>query len=166
MASEYFTTSETKKKQANYKGPSVDLRGEDAPQKDDYIKGSTTLLGGAQGALSGAATGAMVSGPGAPIGALVGGTIGFIAGAISADQKQQASFQQAIDAYKMSKDKTKLAKQVAKTEIRDQKRQKGMAARSPDLPFVAEYDPDIMAMSSEAGTSQYDQFLNKTYGVG
>ena len=66
----------------------------------------------------------------------------------------------------MSKDKTKLAKQVAKTEIRDQKRQKGMAARSPDLPFVAEYDPDIMAMSSEAGTSQYDQFLNKTYGVG
>ena len=49
MASEYFTTSETKKKQANYKGPSVDLRGEDAPQKDDYIKGSTTLLAGAQG---------------------------------------------------------------------------------------------------------------------
>ena len=162
MASEYFTTSETKKKQANYKGPSVDLRGEDAPQMDDYIKGSTALLGGAQGALSGVAAGSTLG----PMGMLAGGTIGFIAGAISADQKQQASFQQALDAYKLGKDKAKLAKQVARTEVRAQKSQKEKGARSPDLPFVAQYDPDIMALSGDAGMSQYDQFLNKTYGVG
>jgi len=163
MASEYFTTYDTKKKQSEYKGPSVDLRAKDAPKADDYIKDSTTLIAGAEGALKGAAAGAML---GNPLTALAGGVIGFVAGAVGADKAQSADFKKAIDAYKMSKDKEKLAKQVAKTERREQKRQKGMAARSPDLPFVAEYDPDIMAMSSGAGTSQYDQFLNKTYGVG
>ena len=141
-------------------------------QKHGYDPKSA-LKAGLAGAGKGAAAGATIGAAGTPVGmalgAGIGAAVGFVGGFTYDMISGGDNLSGALSSYKIQQDKEKLAKQVAKTERREQKRQKGMADRSPDLSksgFVAEYDPDIMAMSSGAGTSQYDQFLNKTYGVG
>lgn len=161
MASEYFTTAETRKKQKSFT-PGVDLRGKDAPKSEDYIKTGKTLAAGIQGGVQGALAGSQAG----PMGALVGGVVGFIGGAIGAENAQQMSFQQTLDSYKFRKDSEKLAAQTLKQEQRAQKRTKEAKKREPGLTAIADIDRDIMNFTPGAGTSQFDQFMGSRYGVG
>tara|TARA_R110000824_G_scaffold27954_4_gene94314 strand:- start:706 stop:1188 length:483 start_codon:yes stop_codon:yes gene_type:complete len=141
-------------------------------QKHGYDPKSAQKAGlesGAKWAAIGAGLGVTGGPAGIAAGAGIGAAVGFVGGFTYDMISGGDNLSQALDSYKLSQDSAKLAKQVARTEFREQKSQKGKAARSPDLPHVAQYDDtamDIMALSSGAGTSQYDQYLNKTYGVG
>jgi outer membrane lipoprotein SlyB len=141
----------------------------DQPKQQDYIRTGSTLAAGAKGAtsgaLAGAQIGAMTANPaGLLAGALIGGTVGFVSSAIAADAAQSGSFQQAMSAYNVKKDKEKMARQAAKQQFQAQKSRMGKKDKTSDMPAVAAYDADIMQLTPGAGTSQYDQFLGNAYG--
>ena len=131
---------------------------------------NTGLEYAAKGAAAGATIGAGGGPAGIAAGAGIGAAVGFVGGFTYDMISGGDNLSGALSSYKIQQDKEKLANQVAKTERREQKRQKETVARSPDLSksgFVAEYDPDMMAMSSNKDefVTGFDTF-NKTKGWG
>ena len=125
------------------------------------------LAGAGKGAATGAGLGVTGGAAGIAAGAGIGAAVGFVGGFTYDMISGGDNLSGALSSYKIQQDKEKLANQVAKTERREQKRQKETVARSPALPFVAEYDPDMMAMSSNKDefVTGFDTF-NKRKGWG
>ena len=127
---------------------------------------------GLEGAGKGAAAGATIGGTvslGSPLGIAAGFAIGAGLGYVGGFAYDMISggdnLSEALDLYKIQKDKDKLVQQTAKEELRAQKSQIGRKGREKKGLPVPEYDEvadDIMAMGR--GASQYDRYMQQQYG--